>query len=286
MLYLVYRLTNYSDNKIKKEFKRLLKLTQIRSVGWLFVSAISVIPIQQILNLIINLNEYIFKFFNNILITLSGVHKDQLWKERETVMEDYIKLKKISRKNINILEIGSWFGLGSTQKFIKHMDSTSHLFLVDPWEIYSKSDELTTTSKMNLFVKSAYNSVYDQVIKNKKNIFIIKAQIEKLEYFLKKNYFDYIYIDGSHYYHSVLKDIEISKKILKRGGIISGDDLDLGIDKSLYKVAKENIEKDLYVFNDGRAFHPGVYLAVYRSFSMEERSRIYTKNGFWAIEFK
>ena len=204
--------------KIKKEFKRLIKLTSIRNFNWFFVSAISIISIQPIVNLIINLNEYIYKFINKILITLSGVHKKQLWKERETVMEDYIMLKKIGRKNINILEIGSWFGLGSTQKFIKHMDLSSNLFLVDSWNVYAREDEVSSTSKMNIFMRSAYNSVYEVVEENKKNIFIIKAQFEKLKYFLKEDYFDYIYIDGSHYYPNVLEDIEISKKLLKRRG--------------------------------------------------------------------
>lgn len=80
------------------------------------------------------------------------------------------------------------------------MDSSSNLFLVDPWEVYSRTDEVSTTSKMNNFVRSAYNSVYEVVEKNKnKNIFIIKAPFEKLKYFLKEDYFDFIYIDGSHY---------------------------------------------------------------------------------------
>ena len=49
-------------------------------------------------------------------------------------------------------------------------------------------------------MRSAYNSVYEVVEKNKnKNIFIIKAPFEKLKYFLKEDYFDFIYIDGSHY---------------------------------------------------------------------------------------
>jgi hypothetical protein len=100
-------------------------------------------------------------------------------------MEDYIILKKIGRKNINILEIGSWFGLGSTQKFIKHMDLSSNLFLVDSWKVYSRKDEVSSTAKMNIFMRSAYNSVYDVVKSEIKNIFIIKAEFKKLKYFIK-----------------------------------------------------------------------------------------------------
>jgi hypothetical protein len=269
---------------MKNQFNRLNKLFKQRGLKWALLSIISILPIQPILNPIIKLNRYIFKFLDNILIRLSGVHTHQLWKEREQVLEDYLA-KKISGKKLNILEVGSWFGLGSTKKFIKHMNSSSNLFLVDPWEKYSRTDEIPTTSKMNIFVNSAYNSVYELVEKNKnKNIFIIKAQFEKLDDFLKEDYFDFIYIDGSHYYHSVMQDIKISKKIIKRGGVICGDDLDLGINETLYKIAKDNIEKDLYIFDDGRAFHPGVYLAVYDSFTKEQKSRIYTKNGFWALE--
>ena len=47
---------------------------------------------------------------------------------------------------------------------------------------------------------------------------------------------------------------------------------------------REDRKPSFSVFDDGRAFHPGVYLAVYDSFTKEQKSRIYTKNGFWALE--
>lgn len=36
-----------------------------------------------------------------------------------------------------------------------------------------------------------------------------------------------IFIDGSHFYRDIYLDILLAKKTLKKGGIISGDDLEI-----------------------------------------------------------
>ena len=38
------------------------------------------------------------------------------------------------------------------------------------------------------------------------------------------NYFDWVYIDGNHYYDFVREDLEISKVKVRDGGLITGDD--------------------------------------------------------------
>jgi predicted O-methyltransferase YrrM len=41
-------------------------------------------------------------------------------------------------------------------------------------------------------------------------------------------YFDWIYIDGNHYYDFVRRDLEMSLRKIRSGGIIAGDDYDWG----------------------------------------------------------
>ena len=43
-------------------------------------------------------------------------------------------------------------------------------------------------------------------------------------------YFDWVYIDGNHYFEYVLKDIELSLAKTKKEGIVCGDDLFWGKD--------------------------------------------------------
>ena len=40
----------------------------------------------------------------------------------------------------------------------------------------------------------------------------------------KRQPLDFIYIDGNHACEYVLKDIEVARKIVKKGGVISGHD--------------------------------------------------------------
>ena len=60
--------------------------------------------------------------------------------------------------------------------------------------------------------------------------------------------------------------------------MICGDDLDLGLDVDLLELAKENINADLVVLDDGQAFHPGVLLAVSEKFKS-----VNSLSGFWWV---
>lgn len=81
--------------------------------------------------------------------------------------------------------------------------------------------------------------------------------------YLSENYFDIVYLDGSHYYDSVLFDIKQAYRLLKDGGIICGDDLELQADQVDIDFARSNVNID-YIEdpNTGQYFHPGVTMSV------------------------
>jgi SAM-dependent methyltransferase len=114
------------------------------------------------------------------------------------------------------LEIGSFEGRSSVfvGKYFKNLIS------IDAVDTFFGSDE-HPSMKIN-FEKVFSNFKNNTAFLNKK-IFIHKM---KSEDFFKNNKkkFNIIYIDGSHHYNDVLKDLESSYKILDPDGIILCDD--------------------------------------------------------------
>jgi predicted O-methyltransferase YrrM len=106
---------------------------------------------------------------------------------------------------------------------------------------------------------------------------IIRGKSNEALHFLKPNTFDLVYIDGSHYYEEVFSDIKNAINLVKNGGIICGDDLDQIPTEENYIIAKSNLEKDLFIFKDGTAIHPGVLAAVKEIFT----DNVNWDNGFW-----
>ena len=176
-------------------------------------------------------------------------------------------IKKHFKKKINVLEVGTHYGLGSTQTIINNIPKNSSFTCLDMWShrIITKYDYLLPF--LNTIVNTA----------DKKNINIIKSSSRFMSS-LKKNSYDLIYIDASHFYDDVSKDIANAKKLAtKNFAIICGDDCELPTSKENYKIAKTLVKnkKDQYKIN-GKIFHPGVYVAVH-----DQLKNVVIKNGFW-----
>jgi predicted O-methyltransferase YrrM len=69
-----------------------------------------------------------------------------------------------------------------------------------------------------------YEPLYDQNIKPFKNIHKIKGDSQIVHSQFEDNYFDFVYVDGSHLYLDVKKDIEKWLPKVKKGGLLGGHD--------------------------------------------------------------
>jgi hypothetical protein len=97
---------------------------------------------------------------------------------------------------------------------------------------------------------------------------------------LKNNQFDLIFIDGDHSYGAVTRDIQNAAPLLKEGGVLCGDDLELQYFEVDIENGKKNKEKDYIVdLKTKRYFHPGVCLAIGEFFGKE----VSEWRGFWAM---
>lgn len=97
---------------------------------------------------------------------------------------------------------------------------------------------------------------------------------------LQDGEFNFVYIDGSHVYSQVIRDLENGARLCSVGGVLCGDDLELQQSQIDVPHAEENKGKD-YILDrkSNKPFHPGVTLAVWEFFGGEVSSR----DGFWAM---
>ena len=230
----------------------------------------------------------VFLMLSNILYKLSRsrrltsrweVSKNQFKSTRAAQLKSLID--NFDRP-INVLEIGTWYGLGSTKVFKDNLPRGSSLFLLDRWEAYASDADLgggrLWYEQMDTQAEDALNKVIElnpHFVNEGIKVSIIKSESSYFMSYLKEDFFDLIFIDGSHYYLDVKSDIERAKKIVKKDfGIICGDDLEEFPTTSTIEKAKAAIKFDSHV--DG--FHPGVLVAI-----SEEFNSVNMKDGFWFV---
>jgi hypothetical protein len=187
---------------------------------------------------------------------------------------------------VSLLEIGSWFGEGSTRIWLEVLPEGSDLVLLDRWAAYVSAEDAGKGSagyfNMDRFHRSALVNTADVVDRHPRNksieTSIVRSEVGSFGKYMKPDLFDIIYIDGSHYYDDVKRDIEFAKKAInKKFGIICGDDLEILPDKEMIEHARAFKNRDFVAFKD-QYFHPGVALAV-----AEEFEQVSMAHGFWWI---
>lgn len=208
------------------------------------------------------------------------LYTNQLWEGRPEVLKS---IMDNFDGPINVLEIGVWFGEGSTQILLDYLPDNSILHLVDYWDNYISDhdlkDGLISTKLMNSVSKHAFSNVLNKVSLNSRlKINIHKGKSSDQLPFFRDKSFDLIYIDGSHYYSDVKQDVVNAKRLIKKNGIICGDDLEIFPNDEIYTYSKSHLTSDVVTFN-GHSYHPGVLMAIY-----EEFKNIEMKNGIWWVK--
>lgn len=132
-------------------------------------------------------------------------------------------------------ELGVWMG-DSSEKFLRR---AAHLHLVDSWSPipYSETDEWgtyenyleryeklaggRTTEDFQRYYDRVHQSVVDRFAGKPVTIHRMTTD-EWFATFTEK--LDWIYVDASHAFENCLRDLRNSLNVVKRGGIIFGDD--------------------------------------------------------------
>jgi hypothetical protein len=215
------------------------------------------------------------------------VPQNQAWPARALIMADLFR-QHFSGKPINAVEIGVWYGIGSTNIWLENLAKGSQLFLIDSWAPYAspddlkdpewdyrRMDELSTDAFMSAFLsvrRFETSSRRDEV-----KINLMRGGSASILSSMASDQFDFIYIDGDHKYDNVKQDLVQAKRLIKKDfAIICGDDLERVPTPELYEVAKDHPNRDY--LRDPHYFHPGVLMAVH-----EEFPAINMAKGFWWV---
>ena len=218
----------------------------------------------------------------NAFVALFVPRKSQTSGEREDVLR---MLLKLTPPDARVLEIGTYFGEGSTKVFIDGLSNEASFFVMDTWSEYiSTTDKMCVPNKrfyrimdgMSYFAATNTLRVILGAERRDDSPSITMIRRSSNDLFVADNFFDLVFIDGSHYYRDVRRDIELALRILKPGGIICGDDLEILPSTDLAAFAKQHPDEDAISGPEGDFFHPGVALAVYELLQTVEM-----KAGTW-----
>jgi predicted O-methyltransferase YrrM len=218
------------------------------------------------------------------MTAIAPVPINQVWASRAALMTSAIRTFETP---IHALEIGTWYGEGSTQIWLQNLPAGSTLTLVDPWRPYGSAADMTDRefdyAAADRQVIEAYLSTIVAVRKfetahpGRLSIDILRGDSERVLERLRDGIFDFIYVDGDHKYESVRKNLNDAKRLARpEFALICGDDLEHQPSPALLAVAREHPDRDF--LRAPYHFHPGVMRAVH-----EEFEQVAMENGFWWV---
>lgn len=210
---------------------------------------------------------------------------------RHVMMMGVVWYLKNQRKGaaLDVLEIGSWYGasaLSWAQGLALHNGGKGSITCVDAWvPFFDRSlhkDEVYVAMEAALGSDVAYNIFLHNIGTIAPTIARqhFRGQSDQVLPLLRDAAFDVVFIDADHTYEPVKKDILLSQRLVKEGGIICGDDLNLQMSQCDSEFALQN--KHIDFIKDpktGRNMHPGVTVAVSELFG-----EVSMWGGFWAMQ--
>ena len=194
------------------------------------------------------------------------------------------------RAPLEILEVGSCAGASaiSWASALKKLGLGGHVTCVDPWLPYFDSEKETGRHYDNMNRAAKSGLIYQLFRHNVsssgfgKTILAKRGKSCAILPKLQAQSFDIVYLDGSHVLEDVLFDLREAKRLIRSGGIVCGDDLELQLhERNLADVgAAAGTGKDYIPAGaNGLCYHPGVTLAV-----GTELGPVGVWDGFWAIQ--
>ena len=203
--------------------------------------------------------------------------------DRQVFMSAAVDMIKQSETDIEILEIGAYAVssmLTWSNAADKLLDRHCYITCIDPWVDFGAelfTEQMAETLKSNLgYEVFCHNATLSP---NNVHIYPVSGISRDILPKLHANKYDIIFIDGSHHYLDVLKDITESERLLRSGGVICGEDLELHLKQCNQEFAMMKTQSD-YIKDprSGKYSHHRVTLAVGEFFG-----DVFSFSGFWAM---
>lgn len=182
----------------------------------------------------------------------SGIEPDL----RKRARGRYTLLKQLPQNSVGA-EIGVW--KGDFSQLIEEVVSPRKLYLIDPWLIPGDNRDVLSRSKdglsLNIHGKPVshqkdLDEIYQYVMsrfQQSPSIQVIRSTSQDAVGHVSKASLDWVYIDGSHYYDDVKRDLELWTPKIRCGGILCGDDYywrDSSGEYSVRRAVTEYVDKN------------------------------------------
>lgn len=126
-------------------------------------------------------------------------------------------------------EIGSWKGNFAAR--ILEVARPTRLFLIDPWEHRTEEeyqhamyggDRPGGQPGMEAIYQSVLERFQGQI--EAEQVVVLRMASMRAASEFEDGSLDFVYIDGDHTYESVKQDLDLYERIVKPGGVLTGDD--------------------------------------------------------------
>lgn len=131
-------------------------------------------------------------------------------------------------KNAVGAEIGVWKGDFSAA--LLGALNPKELYLIDPWTFQAEFPERMfggSVAKSQADMDEIHDSVMTR-FRDCLNVRIRRGYSRDVIKEFPEAFFDFVYIDGNHYYEFVLEDLRSCYSRIRSGGVLCGDDFDWG----------------------------------------------------------
>jgi predicted O-methyltransferase YrrM len=210
---------------------------------------------------------------------------EQLIERRNGVLRSFVALMAGERAHrpLDILEVGTWLGGSAIEWHAGLRDCNNgagRIVCVDPWVAYQGKAGIGQQLDNDQDRKLASGEAFAQFQANIEQagaahaIEVRRGASDDVLPTLPRADFDIVYIDGDHSYMQVRKDLENAAPLVRDGGLLCGDDLEVLFRECNQALCLKWAEMGAEYVRDpatGLGFHPGVTLAVYRQFGEVSR---------------
>lgn len=198
--------------------------------------------------------------------------------------------EKCGCKEPSILEVGSWCGasaLSWAQGLKVYCEGRGSITCVDAWTpFFQKTPDQDADYAKDMDALLESDVAYEIFLHNMGTVprSVVTQHIRGLSAKvlpqLRDECYDVVFIDANHAYASVHRDILDSLRLVKDGGIICGDDLNLQLHECDGAFARLHADRDMVTDpTSARNYHPGVTLAVADVFG-----QVSSWGGYWAMQ--
>ncbi len=192
---------------------------------------------------------------------------------------------------MHILEIGSWVGSSAltwAQALRQFSPMGGSITCIDLWEPFTVADDLAKGGIYAEFNALAKTEIpFELFLHNTRGITgavtreVKRGKSREILPTLKKDFYDLVYVDASHYYDDVLADLKLAAPLVRDGGLFCGDDLEMQVGDADEGFIRARIKEDwVHDPKTGTGFHPGVALACHEFFGR----RIPSVIGFFYLQ--